>query len=353
MDDIEKVLQERFLLQKEYLEETKPINDIVPLVSVTVATYQHVNYIKECLEGILKQQTDFPYEIIVGEDGSVDGTQEICKEYANRYPDKIRLFIRDRRLSQYVDSTGKVTRFNGIWNRMSCRGKYIAWCEGDDYWTDPLKLQKQVDFLETHSEYGLVYTNLDFYYQSQNRYLRDYITFSKNKQPESFIDHLSNAGYIAPCTWLFRRKYIDVGVTVGYVDGTFPLALDIWSDSKVYFMNDNTAVYRVLSESASHSKYLKKRFYFGVGLFRIQQDYIKKCRSLVSDVDIHRIYTDKYIHLLPSAIVLGEENFINEARGYFKKNLNFRAIVLLYLYKFLFLKRIFGYIYRWKGLILD
>lgn len=158
-DEITIAQNERFLLQKEYLGENKPINQIQPIVSVTVATYQHVNYIKQCLDGILMQKTDFPYEIILGEDGSVDGTQEICKEYAEKYPDKIRLFIRDRKLSQYIGKNGKVTRFNGIWNRMSARGKYIAWCEGDDYWIEPLKLQRQVDFLESHQDYSMCFHN--------------------------------------------------------------------------------------------------------------------------------------------------------------------------------------------------
>ena len=158
MDEFEKALQERFLLQEEYLGDNKPVNESFPLVSVTVTTYQHVNYIRDCLNGILMQKTDFPYEIILGEDGSSDGTQEICKEYAVRYPDKIRLFIRDRRISQFVRKDGTVSRFNGIWNRMSARGKYIAWCEGDDYWTDPLKLQKQVNILESDKNIGFVYS---------------------------------------------------------------------------------------------------------------------------------------------------------------------------------------------------
>jgi len=149
-----------FLLQKEYQEENKEVNKATPLVSVSVATYQHVNYIKECLDGILMQITNFPIEIIVGEDESNDGTREICIEYANKYPDKIRLFLRDRKQSQLYDEQGNfLTRFNGIWNRMSCRGKYIAMCEGDDYWTDPYKLQKQVDFLEANEEYSMCVSN--------------------------------------------------------------------------------------------------------------------------------------------------------------------------------------------------
>ena len=115
MDDssvIEKTLNERFLLQEEYLGNNKPVNRIEPIVSVTVATYQHVDYIKECLDGILMQETSFPYEVIIGEDGSIDGTQEICKEYAEKHPDKIRLFIRDRNLSQYKRENGYPERKN-------------------------------------------------------------------------------------------------------------------------------------------------------------------------------------------------------------------------------------------------
>jgi len=120
-----------------------------PVVSVFVQTYQQVNYIKDCLEGILMQQTDFPFEILLGEDQSTDGTREICIEYAERSPDKIRLFLHHR--ENNIKINGNFTsRFNVIYNLFSARGKYIAVCEGDDYWTDPLKLQKQVDFMEAN-----------------------------------------------------------------------------------------------------------------------------------------------------------------------------------------------------------
>lgn len=164
MNDVLQVLQERFLLQKEFLGDEKPINKVQPLVSVSVPTYQHSRYISECLDGILMQQTSFPIEIIIGEDGSTDGTREICEEYAIKHQDKIRLFNRDRKLSQYVDKEGHVTRFNGIWNRMSARGKYIAMCEGDDYWIDPSKLQKQVCFLENNPEHTLCFHNAKIIY---------------------------------------------------------------------------------------------------------------------------------------------------------------------------------------------
>lgn len=187
MNNVLQVLQERFLLQKEFLGDEKPINKVQPLVSVSVPTYQHSRYISECLDGILMQQTSFPIEIIIGEDGSTDGTREICEEYAIKHQDKIRLFNRDRKLSQYVDKEGHVTRFNGIWNRMSARGKYIAICEGDDYWTDPLKLQIQVDFLEQHLDYAFICHRFVTYDQEKGFYRKEYAYAEYHKSSNLII----------------------------------------------------------------------------------------------------------------------------------------------------------------------
>lgn len=144
----------RFPAETEEFGSEKPVNRIVPKVSVCVSTYQHGHFIRQCLDGVLMQRTDMPFEIIVGEDESVDGTREICLEYAKKHPDKIRLFLRSRMRSTFVEY-GVTKFFNGIWNCFSARGKYVAFCEGDDYWTDPLKLQKQVDFLESRPDVSL------------------------------------------------------------------------------------------------------------------------------------------------------------------------------------------------------
>lgn len=208
MMTFEEALNARFLLQKEYLGDDKPINRSTPLVSVSVATYQHKNYIRQCLDGILMQKTDFPFEVIIGEDGSVDGTQEICMEYAEKYPDKIRLFIRDRALSQFKDADGTVKRFNGIWNRMSCRGEYIAMCEGDDYWIDPLKLQKQVDILR-RCDVSLVYTgfmNVDQNGDVITRKFHDDIL--KESKSGDMLSKLLRGNFIMTLTVCFKREVI-------------------------------------------------------------------------------------------------------------------------------------------------
>lgn len=149
-------VNKRFLLQEEYLGTNKPVNKTFPLVSVMVAAYQHAPFIRECLDGILMQKTSFAFEVLVGEDASTDGTRDICIEYAEKYPDKIRLFLRNREIS-HMTIDGKDRHLNDRLNIMASRGKYRAICEGDDFWTDPLKLQFQVDFMEANPEYAFCF----------------------------------------------------------------------------------------------------------------------------------------------------------------------------------------------------
>lgn len=115
-----------------------------PVVSVCMITYNHEPYIAEAIEGVLMQQTDFPIELVIGEDCSTDRTREICLEYQRKHPELIRLLLNEKNIGMMP---------NFVQTLQACRGKYVALCEGDDYWTDPLKLQKQVDFLEQNPEF--------------------------------------------------------------------------------------------------------------------------------------------------------------------------------------------------------
>ena len=117
-----------------------------PLVSVCVITYNHGKYIRQCLDGILMQKVNFPYEVLIHDDASPDDTADIIREYWEKYPTVIKPILREE--NQYSKGVD-VSRFN--FDR--AKAKYIAQCEGDDYWTDDGKLQMQVDFLEEHGEY--------------------------------------------------------------------------------------------------------------------------------------------------------------------------------------------------------
>lgn len=313
-----------------------------PLVVIRCITYNHEPYIRQCLEGFIMQRTNFSFEVVVHDDASTDKTAKIIQEYAEKYPEIIKPILETE--NQYSKHDGSLRRIMDE----HMHGKYIAMCEGDDYWIDPLKLQKQVDFLEANPDYGLVYTNVNFYFQNRNEYEENYITSGKIKHSKSFIDHLTNAGYIAPCTWLYRRKYAFL-TRKRYVDGTFPLALDIWADSKIYFMNESTTVYRVLNESASHSKSLQKRFNFAAGVFQIQKDYIDKYIKLVSNEVKQAIYAKSYSMILPLAITLNKQDFLNEAEQFFKTNFTLQPLLILKLRKVLLLRYIFALLYKRRG----
>nr|WP_319510894.1 glycosyltransferase [uncultured Draconibacterium sp.] len=125
----------------------------IPLVSVLCQTYNHEFFIRECLEGILKQETNFPFEVLVHDDASTDGTAEIIREYEKKC---------SRIINPIYQTENQYSQKKGVLSRIQiprARGKYIAICEGDDYWTDPNKLQKQFNFLEKNSMFSMCCTN--------------------------------------------------------------------------------------------------------------------------------------------------------------------------------------------------
>ncbi len=130
------------------------------LVSVCITTYNHAAFIEQCVLSVLNQKTNFEFEICLGEDDSSDGTREICQELASQHPDKIRLFLRDRKDVYYIN--GRATgRYNFFHTLKACKGKYIAIIDGDDYWCDEFKLQKSIDILENNSEIVLVHHDVE------------------------------------------------------------------------------------------------------------------------------------------------------------------------------------------------
>ena len=122
------------------------------LVSICCITYNQKNYIRDTLEGFVSQKTNFSYEVLIHDDASTDGTADIIREYARRYPEKMKPILQLE--NQYAKGLYNVS---GTYNFPRARGRYIAMCEGDDYWTDRYKLQRQVDFMEAHPDCSLVF----------------------------------------------------------------------------------------------------------------------------------------------------------------------------------------------------
>lgn len=179
-----------------------------PLVSVCIQTYQHAPFIIKCLDGILGQRTTFPFEILIGEDGSYDGTREICIKYAEKYPDIIRLFLhhRENNISINGHPSG---RFNFLYNLFNARGKYIAICEGDDFWVNSYKLQKQVYFMEANPDYSLSVGRVDMLNEATGKIeIRDERINLDNKDTFSAKDFLIKP-FSQTSSFLFIRNNLD------------------------------------------------------------------------------------------------------------------------------------------------
>lgn len=166
------------------------------LVSIHCLVYNHEPYIRDCLEGFVMQKTNFPFEAIVHDDASTDKSADIIREYAEKYPHIIKPIYQTE--NQYSQKNGAIGRaVNAI-----TRGKYIALCEGDDYWTDPLKLQKQVDFLESHPDYSMSCTDAVVLSPEGELQWPRY----QDSQDIPIIDTILNGGlWIHTCSMLYRK----------------------------------------------------------------------------------------------------------------------------------------------------
>lgn len=205
-----------------------------PLVSVCMISYNHRAFISQAIEGVLMQETNFPIELVIGEDCSTDGTREICLEYQQKYPNIIRVLPRNKNL-------GMMPNFIDTFE--NSKGKYIALCEGDDYWTVPLKLQKQVNFLEANPDFAICFHRVKKVYEEESRE-----TLSNENQKEiSEFEDLALENYIHTPSCVFRN-----GLFKGFPDWFYQSPVGDWvlhllnaQHGKIKFLEDVMAVYRI------------------------------------------------------------------------------------------------------------
>jgi glycosyltransferase involved in cell wall biosynthesis len=178
-------------------------NDLMkPLASVCIITYNHEKFIERCIKSALMQQASFPYEILVGEDDSSDETKAICESFARRYPQIVKVFHRSSKEKIFIH--GRMTgRYNLVQTFQAAQGRYIAWCEGDDFWADPHKLQKQVDFLEFNREYVACYGDA-FVVDADGSKLAD-SKLSKKNRKDCSSEELKRGFFIKTLTICFRN----------------------------------------------------------------------------------------------------------------------------------------------------
>jgi len=226
-------------------------------VSVCVPTFNHKNYISRMLDGALEQKTTFPFEIVVGDDGSTDGSQEIIRSYQEQYPDIIKAFLHTENQGPF-EPREFAGRNNVLQLLKACRGEYVAMCEGDDYWTDPYKLQKQVDFMENNPDFSICHHNMLVTYEDGSKSHR----FNKENQAHvsTIDDILQDRWFMATASWLYRNYFLTESFAEWHATaaaGDWALSIQLAAKGKIAYLPEVMGVYRKhsagLSNVHSHS----------------------------------------------------------------------------------------------------
>ena len=212
-----------------------------PFVSICCMTYNHENYIRQCLDGFVMQQTTFPIEILVHDDASTDSTSVMVKEYEEKYPHLFRCVY------QIENQFAKQNAFVNIILPMS-RGKYIALCDGDDYWTDPHKLQKQVDLLEAHPECSMAVAKTDVYRLKDGQFHYQQ-TFGGEEKDLLYFDDIYKGCYFHTSTYVIPK--INIIPLVKYRDlvtGDTAIRFILIDIGPFVLLRETVSVYRVTGE---------------------------------------------------------------------------------------------------------
>lgn len=231
-----------------------------PLVSVKMITYNHAPYIAKAIECVINQKVEFPFELVIGEDCSTDGTREIVIDYQKKYPDIIRVITSDENVG---------AKKNGYRTTMACRGKYIAFCEGDDFWHCDEKMTIQTSYLEQTPECGLVFSNYDLYYYDEKKKIENYNnTINKKIEKPCLIDIVGKKVDIRTCTVQARNdlivKIINNDSFLHQSDyfqmGDIQLWAEISAISKLHYIDKSLSTYQITKNSVTQSRNIKKRF---------------------------------------------------------------------------------------------
>ena len=215
---------------------------IKPKVSIVCTVYKHEPYLRQCFEGFVMQKTTFPYEILVNDDCSPDGSATIMREYEAKYPELFRCVYQKE--NQY--SKGLLPWFEVLFPM--AKGEYIAICEGDDYWTDPYKLQKQVDFMDAHKEYIACFHNSIVDYGRSRRLFNP---LDENHYPTT-EDIIKRKWFISTNTLFYRNVLTEYpSWRNGVKNEDYLLELLLAQKGRFYYMDDVMAVYRLEGQGVS------------------------------------------------------------------------------------------------------
>lgn len=296
-----------------------------PKISVIIVTYNQEDTIARAIESVLRQTTTFPFEIVIGDDCSSDGTFTICQEYTSKYPEKIRLFRNETNMgvqANYFDSL------------LRCRGEYIADCAGDDFWIDPLKLQKEADLLDSNQDISLVHTGWCYY--DEDTKLTSPSDPHGRKKPYlapinakgalllPIVQHKA-APIIHLCTSLYRKKlllsYYDSDIQLfrnkEYGCEDLQISACMAHAGAIAYIPDITLCYSIGKPSIMSVENPLKTYRFYKGTITLINQL---CRKF--DIDpglLHSCYAERINHLYAHAFTLQDRDLIAETKALAKQ----------------------------------
>jgi len=316
------------------INNTKKETEDLPLVSILCQAYNHEPYIRQCLDGIMMQETNFRFEVLIHDDASTDNTANIIREYEAKYPGIIMpIYQTENQFSQGKKVLSKI-------QIPRAQRKYIAICEGDDYWTDPYKLQKQIDFLEKNAEYGLIYSKVKCFNQSKNKFER-----SLWGGPFTQFEDLIKRNTIPTLTTVLRnnlaKKYIEEfkPETQKWKLGDYPIWLYIALKSKIYFFNEISGVYRISNNSISHNTNIDKQELYIKSIYAVK----KKLLELSNKEFDENLINEELLECLgTNALLMNNRglayDYFSQIRKLTLKNIIKKIISKSYLLNFLYIK---------------
>jgi glycosyltransferase involved in cell wall biosynthesis len=248
----------------------------MPKLSILVPTFNHSKFIAKMLEGAIMQKTNFDFEIIIGDDASSDDNALIIREYANEYPSLIKAFLHSKNLGPIEPrELGGKNNVGFLFGQS--KSEYIALCEGDDFWTDPFKLQKQVDFLDQNPAYAMCHHQLEVIYEDHS----PSHLFNPKNQPEiSKIDDLlaDNSWFLGTASTVFRNVFIQ-GMPDWWwetASGDLGIFIEVARHGKIKFFQETMGVYRKHRGGMTNIHTPQNRFFLKnrMEMFRHLKEYL-------------------------------------------------------------------------------
>lgn len=279
------------------------------LLSISCITFNHEPYIRQCLDGFIMQKTNFAFEVLIHDDASTDGTEEIILEYEKRYPSII------KPIYEKENQWNKGRKGSAIFNFPRAKGKYIALCEGDDYWTDPLKLQKQVDFLESHPDYAMCFHGA--YVEREDNEIGKAIPMYVDIENKEYTSKDLFDRWIAPTASMVFKKDIlnyDIIKHTSVLNCDIIIALLAADKGRIYGFTDQMSVYRVHAGGVTWNTNMKVK---GLEKYPTHYRFIRRTFKKVPSQIINKKIASTYRHL--AHYYKDEKDYLNLLAAFLKK----------------------------------